>query len=609
MKYPDIFNPDLSRVGTRESQMYNLVAGELMTRVVRTALGPRGMTKVYVDILGEETVTKHGGAFLRKVDVDHPAAKAVVDAVNSVDNHVGDGTVTAAVLLGALLKHAGEMRGRRVPTAAIIAGYERAAESALGRLRAVRFERDPADRGVMGRLARCCMDGKALAHFSRDRMAGMLVDAACYAAGFGADDNGRGRQKQQRQRGACMPHIVDNVKIEEKPGNISQTELVPGTVIDKPVDGDAMPRAMHNARILLLNEPLERTRIRTESEIAISEPGQAKAFLARESEDVRRMVDCVAGCGANVVISRKGIDDESQEALARRGIMSVRRVKYNDLWWLEKSTGASTCAGVGGGGDVPGIRLGYADRVYERDVGGDRMIFVESRGDPRSVTLLLRANSKRYLDELHRTALNVLHVLRGYVECPYLVYGGGSCEALLARHVRAESVLIEGKAQVAAARFADALESIPVTLAENAGMAALDVLPLLRSLVYGGRSHGGLPDCSDDGGSGNGSGARNHEPIPGCKGWYGIDCHGRRVCDVSLAGDVVEPYVVKEQVVKSAAEAACSILNVDDVFVKDLIDNTHCHIDGTVHAHKDPGRGHSHWEQEGLEQRQMHHYY
>ena len=165
MKYPDIFNPDLSRVGTRESQMYNLVAGELMTRVVRTALGPRGMTKVYVDILGEETVTKHGGAFLRKVDVDHPAAKAVVDAVNSVDNHVGDGTVTAAVLLGALLKHAGEMRGRRVPTAAIIAGYERAAESALGRLRAVRFERDPADRGVMGRLARCCMAGKSLADF------------------------------------------------------------------------------------------------------------------------------------------------------------------------------------------------------------------------------------------------------------------------------------------------------------------------------------------------------------------------------------------------------------------------------------------------------------
>lgn len=604
MKYPDIFNPDLSRIGVQESQMYNMIAGELVTRTVKTALGPRGMTKVYVDILGEDTVTVHGGAFLRKIDVDHPAAKAVVDAVNTVDNHVGDGTTTAAVLIGALLKNAREMRALRIPTASIIAGYEAGLGAALAELERIKFEGRASDRRTMRDLARCCIRGKAL---------GDLCEGSRIRDGRG-DGNGNGGIVDMLVRAAyCTSDVssrralTDDVKIEEKPGSAAQTELVMGTVIDKPVDSAAMPRAVRDARILLVSEPLERSRTKTESEIAVSSPRQMGEFLRQESDDVRGVVSGVIGSGANVVISRKGIDDEAQELLARSGIISVRRVKHNDIWWLEKATGAVTCTDIR---DMSGAKMGHASLVCERSVGGDRMLFVESgRDDTKSVTLLLRANSKRYLDEFHRTALNVLRVLRDFIECPYLVYGAGSCEAILARRVRDESDSMAGKAQVAAARFADALESVPTTLAENVGIEPLDALPLLRSKVYG--DHRGpravaTRICDNAAGAGDGDNGAAAPP----SGWYGIDHASRSICDVSrLPYSVIEPYAVKAQVLKSSVEAACAVLNVDDVFVKDLIDNTHCHIDGTVHAHKDPGRNHNHWEQEGLEQRQMHHYY
>lgn len=608
MKYPDIFNADLSRIGVQESQMYNMVAGELVTQTVKTALGPRGMTKVYVDILGEDTVTVHGGAFLRKIDVDHPAAKAVIDAVNSVDNHVGDGTTTAAVLIGALLRNAREMRALRIPTASIIAGYEAGLAAALAELERIKFEGRASDRRTMHDLASCCIRGKALGEFCegsrvRNGRGGVngngntdIVDMLVRAA-YCTSDVSAGRA------------FTDDVKIEEKPGSAAQTELVMGTVIDKPVDSAAMPRSVRDARILLVSEPLERSRTKTESEIEVDSPKQMKEFLRQESDDVRGVVDSVIGSGANVVISRKGIDDEAQEMLARSGIISVRRVKHNDIWWLEKATGAVTCTDIR---DISGAELGHAGLVCERSVGGDRMLFVESgRDDAKSVTLLLRANSKKYLDEFHRTALNVLHVLRDFIECPYLVYGAGSCEAILARRVRDESDSMAGKMQVAAARFADALESVPMTLAENVGIEPLDALPLLRSRVYGDHRGSRAAATRDRNRAGGADGGDGDDAAPGPPpAWYGIDHASRSICDVSrLDHNVIEPYAVKAQVLKSSAEAACAVLNVDDVFVKDLIDNTHCHIDGTVHAHKDPGRNHNHWEQEGLEQRQMHHYY
>lgn len=627
MKYPDLFNPDLSRIGVQESQMYNLVAGTLMTQIVHTSLGPRGMSKVYIDILGEETITSRGGAFLRKVDVDHPAAKAVVDAVNTVDNHVGDGTATTAVLAGSLLARAKEMLCMRMPTASIIAGFEAGMDMALCSLKRIRFAADPSNRDTMYRLMQCCMAGSALEDASylskHTDMYGMITDAIYHTSDIG----------MRRMR-------VDDVKIEEKPGSESDTTLVLGTVIDKPADNADMPRAIRDARILVVSEPLERSRTKTESEIEINSPEQMGAFLHQESKNVRNIVHGVIKSGANVVISRKGIDKETQEALARRGIMSVRRVKHNDIWWLEKSTGAVTCTDIE---EISSAELGHAARVYQDVVGGDKMVFVESgvggagasadaAAGPMSVTLLLRANSKRYLDEFHRTALNALHTARDFVEHPYLVYGGGSCEAMLAHMIRDQAGRIPGKKQVSVMGFADALEDIPMTLAENAGMQKLDALPKLRFMTsqacakcdakiitdtcssdeYSSDTHAQKNKKACVGQHGAASGNRNVESTSASAPlqWYGIDHLSREVCDMSCSGcNVIEPYVVKVQVIKSAVEAACAILNVDDVFVKDLIDNTHCHIDGTVHAHKDPGKNHNHWEQEGLEQRQMHHYY
>ena len=569
MKYPDIFNPELSRIGARESQAYNLVAARLAADVLRTSLGPRGMEKVYIDILGEATVTKHGGAFLRKLDVDHPAAKAVVEAVNAVDTHVGDGTSTAAVLICALLGHAQQLRGVGVPTAAIVDGFEAGLEFALESLDGIEVRGAAAGGGAdaptMERLVDTCLSGKAIFDSMADRAAvrGAVVDAAMAVA------NPRTGRID-----------VDDVKIEEKRGSSERIELVMGTVVDKPVDSPAMPRAVRDAKVLLLNDELGATRTKTESEIVVTSPSNMAQFALQESSNVLLLARRVVESGARVVVSRKGIDAHAQEALAAEGIVSVRRAKYNDLWWLEKATGARTCRSVE---DISADELGFASRVYERSVGGDRMLFVESER-PRSVTLLLRASSREHLDEFHRTAKNALFVLRNYAESPGIVFGGGSCEAAMARAVRDRAAGLEGKRQLAAARVADALEEIPSTLAGNVGMSPLDALPRLRS-EHAAAAEGGRGPC-----------------------WSGIDSSARTVADMSASG-VVETAAVKRQVLKSAVGAATLILNVDDVFVKDLIDNTHCHIDGTVHAHKDPGRNHNHWEQEGIEQRQMHHHY
>lgn len=557
MKYPDLINPEMSRIGVAESQAYNVVAGMLLTETIKTALGPRGMEKMYVDILGEETVTKHGGAFLRKIDVDHPAAKAVVDAVNSVDTHVSDGTVSTAVFVGALLGKAQAMLSKRIPTAVIVRGFEMGARYALEALDDIRIKAEPDNLEMRRQIVSSCLDGKALSNSLADR--GFLIDAIVEATECVTDP---------------LTGLIDTdlIKIEEKHGSSADIELVRGTVIDKPADSPAMPEMVANAKVLLLNDPLEAMRTKTESQITITDPGQMSQFCELDDVDAAT-IRGVIGSGAKLVVSRKGIGELVQGRLADAGIISVRRAKYNDLWWLEKSTGAKTCSSVY---DIGQDELGLASTARQRVVGGDAMIFVESE-TPGSVTLLLRANSKRYLDEFHRTVLSATRSLRNYVWEPFVLYGGGACEAILAKRVRERAPLVEGKEQKVLEGFAYALESIPATLAQNAGMGVLDAIPMLRSR------------CALDEG-----------------GWWGIDSLSRRVAKIR---NVVDAYPVKQQMIKTAVEASNQILNVDDVFMKDLVDNTHCHLDGTVHAHKDPGKNHNHWEQEGLEQRQMHQHY
>jgi archaeal chaperonin len=564
MKYPDLLGHDVARIGKRESQKLNLLVGTLVTDVIKTSLGPRGMEKVFVDIQGEATMTKHGGAFLRKIDVKYPVAKTVVEAVNTVDTHVGDGTVSAAIIIGMLLKKSRELLEMGIHTATITKGFEIGLDMALETLGRIKKEEVITDKETMRHLVASCLKGKAIMNLMSDERAAvdMIVDAVCCVANL---------HKNRID--------VDDIKIEEKSGNANDIKLVMGTVIDKTIDNSAMPRTLENAKILLLNEPLETMHTKGEAEIEITTPEQMSLFIRQEIHDIRSKAKKIVDSGANVVISRKGINDVAQEYFAKHGVISLRRVKFNDIWWLEKATGAITCNNLE---HISPTELGFAKHVYEKSIGGEKMVFVEGCKNPKSVTILLRSTSKRYLDEFHRNTLNALYVLRNFIEYPFIVRGCGSTEAILANKIHHDSHTVEGREQLVVDKFADAIEAIPLTLAYNVGMNTIDTLTQLRSKY-----------AKTDNGSFS---------------WYGVDSENRRVSEIH-AEEAIETVVVKEQVLKTAVEATNMILNVDDVFMKDEIDNTHCHIDGTVHAHRDGGKAHNHFEQEGLEQRQMHHYY
>ena len=562
MKYPGLLDDDISRVGTNEAQMYNLLSGMVVADLVKTCLGPRGMSKMYIDILGEDTLTKHGGAFLRKVDVDHPAAKSVIEAVNTVDTHVGDGTSSTAILIGSLLGNAKELLNLGIPTATIIRGYEMGLDLALNSLDEIKIKQNNDNLEKMRELLITCITGKTIFDLQEDQM--KIVDMIIEASLDVADLKNH--------------HLsIDDIKIEEKIGNVTEIQLIKGTLIDKTIDSSAMPKCINNAKILLINESLETMKTRCESEIEITSPEQMSQFLVQENNDLDHLVQNIVNSGANVVISRKGVNDFVQESLAKKGIISMRRVKYNDLWWLEKAVGAKTCESIE---KISPNELGFARKIYEKTVGGDPMVFVEGKS-PKSVTILLRANSKRYLDELHRNILNAFHVLQNFIESPFVVYGAGSVEGLVSQKIKKQSVIIDGKEQVVVDKFGDAILQIPLTLAKNVGMDILDTKTCLQAKLA--NSNGKIK-------------------------WYGINSETRNISDMS-SSKIIETVAVKQQIFKTAVEATNLILNVNDVFMKNIIDNTHCHVDGVVHAHHDPGKNHNHFEQEGLEQRQMHQYY
>ena len=562
MKYPGLLDDDISRVGTNEAQMYNLLSGTVVADLVKTCLGPRGMSKMYIDILGEDTLTKHGGAFLRKVDVDHPAAKSVIDAVNTVDTHVGDGTSSAAILMGSLLGNAKKLLNLGIPTSTIVRGYEMGLDLTLDTLDEIKIKQNNDNLEKMRELLITCITGKTIFDLQEDQ--GKIVDMIIEAVLDVADLKNH-------------HFAIDDIKIEDKIGNVTEIQLIKGTLIDKTIDSSAMPKCINDAKILLINEPLETMKTRYESEIEITSPEQMSQFLVQENNDLDHLVQNIVNSGANVVISRKGVSDFVQESLAKKGIISMRRVKYNDLWWLEKAVNAKTCESIE---KISSHELGFARKIYEKTVGGDPMVFVEGKS-PKSVTILLRANSKRYLDELHRNILNAFHVLQNFIENPFVVCGAGSVEGILSQKIKEQSVSINGKEQLAVEKFADSILEIPLTLARNVGMDVLDTKTRLQAKFA------------------NSNGKTK---------WYGINSETRNISDMS-SSKIIETVAVKQQIFKTAVEATNLILSVNDVFMKNIIDNTHCHVDGVVHAHHDPGKNHNHFEQEGLEQRQMHQYY
>ncbi len=551
----ELFKEGTARASGGQARRYNMLAARLMSEMVKSLLGPRGMDKVFVDVMGEVTITKDGATLLRKIDVEHPVAKVLIEASNAVDNAVGDGTTSVVVLAGALVARAEELLDTGISPATIADGYRKGLEIAIDELGRIATAHDPSDKRAMEKLASTCLGSKAISLCAEaGDIAKIVVDAVFAVADFDA-----GRVE------------IDDVKIEQKPGSVSDTRLVSGVVIDKTVDNSAMPKEIRDARILLLDDDLESKRTRTDAEIRISLPSEVRSYIDWQALDVRRKVQAVIDSGANVVICRGGISMQAQTMLARVGVMSVRRLKENDLWWLEKATGARITRDPE---KVSATDLGYAGMVYEKLVGDDRMVFVERCRNPKSVTILLRAGSNKVLDEFHRSVLDALNVLRDFVANPAVVAGGGSAEAAMARAVREKAVSIEGREQLAVLKFAEALEEIPLTIAANAGMDAIDTLVQLRAA--GGR--------------------------------HGVNATERRVQDMGLL-NIIEPVAVKEQVLGTAVEVANLLMRVDDVLVAKPQYYTHTHADGTTHSHRGGRQEHDHFDKLGKAQRPSHHYY
>jgi len=575
-----LFGNGVKRTYGTQAMRYNLLAARLIADLVKGFLGPRGLEKMFIDILGEVTVTKDGATFLRKIDVEHPAAKVIIEASNAVDNAVGDGTTSVVVLAGALVEKAEDLLEMGISPALISDGYHNALQMAIGIIRKVARESTNYDRKIMKYLVDTCLRSKAVSHFTEEmKIPSLVVDGISRVADF---------SKSYLD--------VDDIKIEEKIGISSDMQLVLGTVIDKTIDESSMPRIIENAQILLLDNDIQDERTKTDAEIRISDPTEVTHFLDNKTRNLVQKIQCVIKSGANVIISRGGIDPLALNHFAKNRILTVRRVKENDLLWLAKATGAKVVRDLD---TISSTDLGYAAVVYEKMVGDDKMVFVDGCSNPKSITFLLRASSKKILDEFHRTILDSIYVLRNFIMEPKIVAGGGAVEAFIAQLIKDRSYLISGKEQIVIQKFAEALEEIPLTIAKNAGMNTMDIGTRLREKVYT-------------------QSLLNHSKIwkrdyqyNNSHHWYGINAIERKI-DNMMNLHVMEPLMVKEQILITATEVIILLMRVDDVLMKkpvDLHGHSHTHIDGTTHSHKGGNKPHDHFDRLGKQQRPMHHYY
>ncbi len=575
-----LFGNGVKRTYGTQAMRYNLLAARLIADLVKGFLGPRGLEKMFIDILGEMTVTKDGATFLRKIDVEHPAAKVIIEASNAVDNAVGDGTTSVVVLAGALVEKAEDLLEMGISPALISDGYHNALQMAIGIIRKVARESTNYDRKIMKYLVDTCLRSKAVSHFTEEmKIPSLVVDGICRVADF---------SKSYLD--------VDDIKIEEKIGISSDMQLVLGTVIDKTIDESSMPRIIKNAQILLLDNDIQDVRTKTDAEIRISDPTEVTHFLDNKTRNLVQKIQCVIKSGANVIFSRGGIDPLALNHFAKNRILTVRRVKENDLLWLAKATGAKVVKDLD---TISSTDFGYAAEVYEKMVGDDKMVFVDGCRNPKSITFLLRASSKKILDEFHRAVLDSIYVLRNFIMEPKIVPGGGAVEAFIAQLIKDRSYLISGKEQIVIQKFAEALEEIPLTIAKNAGMNTMDIGTRLREKVY---TQSLLNDSK--------IWKRGYQ-YNNSHDWYGINAIERKI-DNMMNLHVIEPLMVKEQILITATEVIILLMRVDDVLMKKPVDmhgHTHTHIDGTTHSHKGGNKPHDHFDRLGKQQRPMHHYY
>jgi len=500
----------------KEAQHTNIMAAKIVAETVKSSLGPKGMDKMLVDSFGDVTITSDGRTILDEMDIQHPAAKMMVEVAKTQDNEAGDGTTTAVIIAGELLNKAEELIEKNVHPTIIIDGYKKAQEKALEILEKMAIPVDLNTQEYVKKVAMTSMASKLVAEH-REYLADLAVKSILEVA---------------EKQGDSYKVDVDDVKVEKKPGESTRdTKLIQGIVLDKDVAHSGMPKRMEKAKIALLDCPLEIEKTEFDAKINIESPEQMEGFLKQEEGMLREMVDKIVAAGANVVLCEKGLDDMVQHFLARKEILAVRRIKKSDMEKLAKATGGKIVTNLDA---ISSEDLGYANLVEERKIGDDKMTFVEGCRHPRAVTILIRGGTTRIVDEAERSLHDALCVVRDVVEEPKVVAGGGSPELEVSRMLRKYAETLPGREQLAVRGFAEALEAVPMTLTENAGLDPIDILSELRA---------------------------RHE-----KGekWAGIEVHDGKVEDMAEAG-VFEPLAVKKQIMKSATEASTMILKIDDV--------------------------------------------
>jgi len=514
-----ILKEGTSRSRGKEAQRNNIMAARVIGEVVKTTLGPRGMDKMLIDSLGDITITNDGAAILKEIDVEHPAAKMMVEIAKTQDDMVGDGTTTAVVLASELLKKAEELLDQNIHPTILVSGYRKAAQKAIEIIEKNAVPIDVEDRKMMMKVALTSMGSKAVGG-AKERFAEIAIDAVKQIA---------------EKRGDKMIADIDNIQLVKKTGkSLLESQLISGIIIDKEVIHPGMPKKKENAKIALLDLALEIEKTEMSAEIRIRDPNQMKAFLDQEDSMLKKMVAKVKASGANVVFCQKGMDDMVQHYLSQEGIMAARRVKESDMEKLARATGGRVTSNLD---DLKAADLGFAGLVEERKIGDDKMIFVEKCKDPHSVAILIRAGLERMVDEAERAMTDALSVVSDVAENNKIVAGGGAVEIEVAKELRRYATKVGGREQLAVEAFADAMEIIPRALTENAGFDPIDVLVELRSV---------------------------HDKETGK--YKGINVFTGKV-ENSIDSGVIEPIVVKIQAIKSAAESASMILRIDDVIM------------------------------------------
>jgi len=500
----------------RDAQQNNIAAAKLVAQLVRSSLGPRGLDKMLVDSLGDVTITNDGATILKEIDVQHPAAKMMVEISKTVDNEVGDGTTSSVIFGGALLARAEDLLNKDVHSSTIIDGYQAAADKTLEIYSQLSKKIQPDDRESLLKIATTSMQSKLISEDS-DSLSKIIVDAILSIA---------------TKKGDKYFVDLENIKVEKKAGgSIQDTQIVKGIVLDKEIVHSGMPTKIEKAKIALINSALEIEKTEMSAEIRITDPTQMQMFLEEENRMLKIMVDKLHDLGANVLICQKGIDDIAQHYLAKYGILAVRRVKESDMIKLSKATGGRVISNLD---DLSESDLGTADLAQQKKVESDKWVFIEGCKHPQSVTMLIRGGSQRVIDEVDRSIHDSLMVVKDVIEKPEIVAGGGAPEAYAASLLKDWAGNFDGREQLAIKKYAEALETIPLTIAENAGMDPIDTMANLRAKQNQGHK------------------------------WTGIDARNMKIADM-MAIHVVEPIAVKEQIVKSATEAACMILRIDDV--------------------------------------------